>query len=125
MRFSGRSAWLLWRGIHLSKLPGLERKVRVFSDWMIELFFQRGLSAYGDRPIRVEGHADSIASDAYYLSLSERRAETVVNWLGAHGMAVRRMRSTGHGEAKPVADNARSEGRQRNRRVEIVVEKEG
>jgi len=43
MRFSGLSAWLLWRGIYLSKLPGLERKVRVFSDWVIELFFPRDI----------------------------------------------------------------------------------
>jgi len=43
MRFSGLFAWLLWRGIYLSKLPGLERKVRVFSDWVIELFFPRDI----------------------------------------------------------------------------------
>ncbi len=43
MRFSGLFAWLLWRGIYLSKLPGLERKVRVFSDWLIELFFPRDI----------------------------------------------------------------------------------
>ena len=40
-RFSGFLAWLLWRGIYLSKLPGAERKLRVLSDWMIELFFPR------------------------------------------------------------------------------------
>jgi NADH dehydrogenase len=43
MRFSGLFAWLLWRGIYLSKLPGLERKVRVLSDWIIELFFPRDI----------------------------------------------------------------------------------
>jgi hypothetical protein len=32
-------AWLLWRGVYLSKLPGLERKVRVLTDWTLELFF--------------------------------------------------------------------------------------
>lgn len=41
--FSGLLAWLLWRGIYLSKLPGLERKVRVLSDWLIELFFPRDI----------------------------------------------------------------------------------
>jgi NADH dehydrogenase len=44
VRFSGFLAWILWRGIYLSKLPGLERKLRVFSDWIIELFFPRDIA---------------------------------------------------------------------------------
>jgi NADH dehydrogenase len=43
LRFSGFLAWILWRGIYLSKLPGLERKLRVLSDWIIELFFPRDI----------------------------------------------------------------------------------
>ena len=43
MRFSGLLAWMMWRAIYLSKLPGLERKVRVFVDWNIELFFPRDI----------------------------------------------------------------------------------
>ncbi len=43
MRFSGLLAWFMWRGIYLSKLPGLERKIRVLVDWMIELFFPRDI----------------------------------------------------------------------------------
>jgi NADH:quinone reductase (non-electrogenic) len=43
MRFSGLFAWLMWRGIYLSKLPGLERKIRVLMDWTIELFFPRDI----------------------------------------------------------------------------------
>lgn len=43
LRFSGLLAWLMWRGIYLSKLPGLERKVRVLVDWIIELFFPRDI----------------------------------------------------------------------------------
>jgi NADH dehydrogenase len=42
-RFSGFLAWLLWRGIYLSKLPGVERKLRVLSDWVLELFFPRDI----------------------------------------------------------------------------------
>jgi NADH:ubiquinone reductase (H+-translocating) len=42
-KFSGLFAWLLWRGIYLSKLPGLERKVRVLTDWTLELFFPRDI----------------------------------------------------------------------------------
>jgi NADH dehydrogenase len=41
LRFSGLFAWLLWRAIYLSKLPGFERKARVLVDWLLELFFPR------------------------------------------------------------------------------------
>jgi NADH:ubiquinone reductase (H+-translocating) len=43
VRFAGLLAWLMWRGVYLSKLPGLERKVRVLVDWGIELFFPRDI----------------------------------------------------------------------------------
>jgi NADH dehydrogenase len=43
LRFSGLFAWLMWRGIYVSKLPSIERKVRVIIDWVIELFFPRDI----------------------------------------------------------------------------------
>jgi NADH dehydrogenase len=43
MRFSGLIAWMMWRGVYLSKLPGVERKVRVLVDWVIDLFFPRDI----------------------------------------------------------------------------------
>lgn len=43
MRFSGLLAWLMWRGIYLGKLPGLERKIRVLLDWTVELFFPKDI----------------------------------------------------------------------------------
>jgi NADH dehydrogenase len=43
VRFSGLIAWLMWRAIYVGKLPGLERKVRVLTDWTIELFFPRDI----------------------------------------------------------------------------------
>jgi NADH dehydrogenase len=43
LRFSGLFAWLMWRGIYLMKLPGVERKIRVLMDWAIELFFPRDI----------------------------------------------------------------------------------
>lgn len=43
MRFSGLLAWLMWRAIYLSKLPGVERKIRVLTDWTVELFFPRDI----------------------------------------------------------------------------------
>jgi NADH:ubiquinone reductase (H+-translocating) len=43
LRFSGLLAWIMWRGIYLSKLPGVERKIRVLIDWSVELFFPRDI----------------------------------------------------------------------------------
>jgi NADH dehydrogenase len=43
VRFSGYIAWLLWRGIYLSKLPGFQKKVRVGIDWMLDLVFSKDL----------------------------------------------------------------------------------
>jgi len=43
MRFSGLLAWMMWRGIYLGKLPGLERKIRVLVDWTVELFFPKDI----------------------------------------------------------------------------------
>jgi outer membrane protein OmpA-like peptidoglycan-associated protein len=81
------------------------------------------LKAYGERPARIEGHTDSIASDSYNLELSKRRAESVRKWLGGHGVKGARLTAVGHGESQPVADNATPAGRQSNRRVEIVIAK--
>lgn len=81
------------------------------------------LQAYAGRPVRIEGHTDSIASEAYNQKLSERRAAAVRDWLVAHGVAAGRLKSVGYGESKPLADNGTAAGRQRNRRVEVVIEK--
>lgn len=56
-RFSGLLAWLMWRGIYLSKLPGLERQVRVLVDWVIELFFPRDIVQTIDFSERVKASA--------------------------------------------------------------------
>ncbi len=52
LKFSGFFAWLMWRGIYLSKLPGLERKVRVLVDWVIEVFFPRDIVQTIDTEVR-------------------------------------------------------------------------
>jgi outer membrane protein OmpA-like peptidoglycan-associated protein len=71
--------------------------------------------------LRVEGHTDATGSDEYNQGLSERRAASVRDFLAAQGIGMGRMISVGYGEHRPVADNATKEGRQRNRRVEIVI----
>jgi outer membrane protein OmpA-like peptidoglycan-associated protein len=81
------------------------------------------IKAYAGRPVRVEGHTDSISSDDYNQSLSERRAASVVSWLSAHGIERARLASAGFGEKKPVATNDTAAGRQLNRRVEVVIAK--
>lgn len=81
------------------------------------------MSAYRERPVRVEGHTDSIASEAYNQTLSERRAEAVADWLAAHGVDRQRLRTVGWGESRPVATNDTPSGRQQNRRVEVIIEK--
>ncbi len=70
----------------------------------------------------VEGHTDFIGSDQYNQGLSERRANSVKDWLIKNGINASRMSTVGYGEANPVADNDTSEGRLLNRRVQFRVE---
>jgi OOP family OmpA-OmpF porin len=65
----------------------------------------------------VIGHTDSAGADAYNQKLSERRAQSVAKYLESKGIAAGRLTTTGAGESKPIADNATSEGRAKNRRV--------
>jgi outer membrane protein OmpA-like peptidoglycan-associated protein len=78
-------------------------------------------------PIVIEGHTDAKGADDYNQKLSEERARAVKSYLLAHGTAADRVTVVGWGERKPIAPNERPdgsddpEGRQQNRRVEIVV----
>jgi outer membrane protein OmpA-like peptidoglycan-associated protein len=81
-------------------------------------------------PVRVEGHTDSKGSDAYNQKLSDRRANSVKDWLiKKEGLKNVRFSTAGFGAKKPAVSNTKSdgsddpEGRQKNRRVEIVVGK--
>ncbi|MBD1554213.1 OmpA family protein [Pseudomonas typographi] len=71
--------------------------------------------------IKVEGHTDSMGTDAYNQGLSERRAASVVRYLVAHGVQQSKISSQGFGESRPVADNSTDEGRAQNRRVELHI----
>jgi outer membrane protein OmpA-like peptidoglycan-associated protein len=72
-----------------------------------------------DMRMEIDGHTDSIGSDAYNQKLSTRRAEAVVNYLVEKGVDKARITAVGFGESQPVATNDTPEGRQLNRRVEI------
>jgi OOP family OmpA-OmpF porin len=72
--------------------------------------------------VRVEGHTDSYGSDAYNQKLSERRAASVEKYMIKKGVPADKIHSVGHGERKPIADNATKEGRAKNRRVEFHLQ---
>lgn len=81
-------------------------------------------------PVRVEGHTDSKGSDAYNKKLSDRRARSVRDWLVKNeGLKQIRFQTAGFGATKPAVSNTKpdgsddAEGRQKNRRVEIVIRK--
>jgi len=82
------------------------------------------LKEYPTRKVQIEGFTDSVGSDDYNLSLSTRRAEAVRNALNGRGIAFDRILYRGYGETFPVASNDTAAGRQRNRRVEIVISDE-
>jgi len=96
-------------------LPSLEKVVTV-------------LKSYPESTAVIEGHTDGKGSDSYNQKLSQRRANSVKDWLAVHG-ASNPLTTRGWGAAKPVAPNSKPdgsdnpEGRQKNRRVEIVVRK--
>jgi outer membrane protein OmpA-like peptidoglycan-associated protein len=71
--------------------------------------------------MQIEGHTDSVGGDAFNVRLSEQRADSVRDFLGEQGVSLPSITAQGFGKAEPVATNDTAEGRQRNRRVEIVV----
>jgi outer membrane protein OmpA-like peptidoglycan-associated protein len=79
------------------------------------------LKEYDKTMVEVAGHTDSVGGSAYNQSLSERRAQTVANYLASRGVANKRLLTVGAGETHPVASNATDAGRQANRRVEITL----
>ncbi|MFI5097821.1 MAG: OmpA family protein [Candidatus Acidiferrales bacterium] len=79
------------------------------------------LLAHPGLTLQIEGHTDSVGSDEFNQQLSERRADSVRDFLAEQGVPVSSITARGFGKTQPVASNDTSEGRQRNRRVELVV----
>ena len=79
------------------------------------------LSAHPGLKLEVEGHADSRGSDEYNMNLSERRAESVRNYLVSQNIQPSMITAKGFGESRPVASNDNAAGQQQNRRVELIV----
>ena len=79
------------------------------------------LAEYPNRDILVEGFTDNTGAQEYNLQLSERRAKSVVALLKNHGIDSERLTAKGYGESYPVTTNNTQVGRQKNRRVELVI----
>jgi outer membrane protein OmpA-like peptidoglycan-associated protein len=77
--------------------------------------------AYPSLHVSIEGHTDSVGSDEYNQDLSERRAQSVRDYFVRGGIPEGAVDARGFGKAEPVASNETSEGRQQNRRVELVL----
>lgn len=81
----------------------------------------QSLQNYPDTRVQVIGHTDNTGSAEYNQDLSERRARSVAGILYEVGVTPARVQTIGRGEANPIASNQTPEGRQANRRVEIVI----
>ena len=79
------------------------------------------LNEYPNARFTVEGHTDSNGSHDYNQSLSERRAQSVKNYLVSKGVSSSRLSAVGKGESYPTASNDTREGRAENRRVNVLA----
>lgn len=79
------------------------------------------LADYPDASLIVDGHTDATGTEEYNQWLSEKRAESVKNYIADHHIDASRITTNGYGQSKPVAANDTPEGRQQNRRVEVTI----
>ncbi|MEO1010506.1 MAG: OmpA family protein [Bacteroidota bacterium] len=85
-------------------------------DKIAEVFLE-----FPDTELMLEGHTDDSGSEAYNMTLSQNRAQSVADYLQKDGVAASRMEVKGYGETAPRYDNATKEGQAKNRRVEIGI----
>ena len=95
--------------------------LRIYSSDLDKLGRVLTTPPYSAYRVQIEGHTDSIGSDSYNQRLSERRAESVRRYLVQHfPVQLDRLVVRGYGKSKPIASNDTPEGRDKNRRVEVV-----
>ncbi len=94
----------------------LNSRSRSSLDQAAEVFLE-----YPKTAIIAQGHTDSTGSEDYNQTLSEKRARSVLSYLVDRGVDGARMEAQGYGEAYPIADNGTAEGRQKNRRVDLLI----
>jgi outer membrane protein OmpA-like peptidoglycan-associated protein len=83
--------------------------------------FAKSLEKYPGTDVLIVGHTDNKGTDDYNATLSAKRAAAAEAYLATQGVTRARLRSTGRGEAEPIATNDTDAGRQQNRRVEIAI----
>jgi outer membrane protein OmpA-like peptidoglycan-associated protein len=83
--------------------------------------FAKSLDKYPGTDVLIVGHTDNKGTDDYNATLSAKRAAAAEAYLASQGVTRTRLRSTGRGEAEPLATNDTETGRQQNRRVEIAI----
>ena len=83
------------------------------------------LQKYPKRNVLIEGHTDSVGSDEFNLTLSQKRADSVKEVVTGKGIADERITAKGYGKKYPVASNDTASGKQQNRRVEVIILNEG
>lgn len=94
--------------------PGYQKDINGLSEVMKD---------YPDLNVVIEGHTDSVGSDAYNKKLSQERANAVKKYMvEENGIAATRIKTVGYGEEKPITSNTTAEGRAKNRRVEAAVD---
>ncbi|KXF83166.1 OmpA family protein [Enterovibrio coralii] len=81
----------------------------------------RVMTKYDKTQLSIEGFTDSSGDASYNMTLSDKRAESVKNYLQMQGINAQRLYATGFGETQPIASNATAAGRAKNRRVEIQI----
>ena len=77
------------------------------------------------RKVEVQGHTDADGDDTHNLELSQARAEAVVAYLVKKGIAADRLTAKGYGETKPLVPNDSKANKQKNRRVQFVIDAAG
>jgi len=104
---------VLFQSAKWDLLPGAQGKLDAVAD---------ALKNQPDHKMIVEGHTDSQGTESENIVLSQKRAQTVRDYLVSRGVPAAIISSTGIGQSRPVADNRSPEGRANNRRVEIIVQ---
>lgn len=79
------------------------------------------LTKYPEMEIEISGHTDNVGNKDYNKDLSQKRAQSVVNYLKENGVQTERLKAKGYGMDRPVAENDSEEGRAKNRRVEFTI----
>jgi outer membrane protein OmpA-like peptidoglycan-associated protein len=103
---------VLFRSGSFELLPGARERLAKVSGIVL---------AYPSLHVAVEGHTDAVGSDDYNQQLSERRAQAVRDYFVQQGINSSALEARGYGKTEPIASNDTPEGRQQNRRVELIL----